>query len=90
MTRQLNEENEAKLRKIANKNHPKPVTGKLPEQISKLSDTIKDVADLIKEEMMTDPFEQPPEIDMKFETDEDFEKLLNNDSNLLSVNDKKP
>lgn len=85
MARQTN-----KARKIANKNLPKTPITKLPEQISKLSETIKDVAERIKEEMKTDPQEMPPDIDMKFESDSDFEKMLNSDSNLMSVDDKKP
>jgi len=72
-----------------NKKVPGP--SKLPEQISKLGQVIKEVAENIKEEMKSDPAMLPPEIDMKFESDEEFEKLLNADSNTLSDNDtKKP
>lgn len=73
----------------ANKKIPGP--SKLPEQITKLGEVIKEVAENIKEEMKSDPSTLPPEIDMKFESDEEFQKLLNADSNMLSDNDtKKP
>ncbi len=69
---------------------PKMGLAGLPEQFSKLSDSIKNVAESIQEEMKSDPQELPPDIDMKFESDEDFEKMLNKDSNLMSIDDKKP
>lgn len=52
----------------------------LPKAISKLNETLKDINDTIKDEMVTDP----PEIDMKFESNDEFEKLLNSDSNVNS------
>lgn len=73
MSRRQNEEKLEDKAKGAAKPGLKP---KLPEQINKLSDTIKQVADSIKEEMRTDP----PDIDMKFEDDETFDRLLNADS----------
>ena len=69
---------EDKVKKVQGvaKPGPKPITNKLPEQIERLGNTLKQVADKIKEDMQTDP----PDIDMKFEDDDSFERLLNADS----------
>lgn len=83
MSRKQNEEKlKEKTKQINKLAHPK-----LPAQLDKLTGDIKRMAEQIKEEMQTDPPELPPEIDMKFEDDETFEKLLNGDSNINSVTD---
>ena len=58
--------------------------GKLTTAVSKLNETLKNVSDTLKEDMLNDPPELPPEIDIKFENNENFESLLNSDSNINS------
>ena len=55
----------------------KALHGKLNE----LTKTLKNVAESIKKEMESDPAKLPPDIEMTFESDEAFAKLLDSDSN---------
>lgn len=84
MARKTNESNINKLKeknqKIADLAKPKG----LPQQIQKLTRALKDVSDNIKQEMATDPEDLPPEIDLKFEDEESFQRLLEMDSNINS------
>ena len=75
----------------ANKNKPKrklsdidiakdkTINNKLPGKLNELTKTLKDVAESIKKEMESDPAKLPPDIEMTFESDEAFSKLLESD-----------
>lgn len=73
---------EDKTKKIAGvaKSGPKPVTNQLPDQITTLNQSLKEITDTIKKEMESDPLE----IDMDFKeekvTDDEFERLLNGEA----------
>lgn len=54
----------------------KAINNKLHE----LTKTLKNVADTIKKDMETDPATLPPDIEMSFESDESFSKMLDMDS----------
>lgn len=88
MSKKANQE--AVQKKAKDLQNAKAIINKLPKQIHKLSKAVKEVSESIKEDMKTDP-EVAPDIDIKFEDDAEFERLLNSDSNMLTTDtNKKP
>jgi hypothetical protein len=70
---------DAKVKSVA-KPGPKPITNKLPDSIATFNQSLKEVTEAIKEEMKSDAPLLDEEIDMKFEDDTEFERLLNADA----------
>lgn len=66
----------------------KPLTNALPDEFTKLSNVLKQTSDIIKQEMLTDPEDMPPDIDMNFEDDESFQRLIEMDSSEVPVKGK--